>query len=809
MLADLRFAFRLLLKQPGFTAVAVLTMAVAIGANTALFSVINAVVLRPIDYPQPDQLVRLWDVSPARGIEFPAVSLPRYRYFRDHATLLANTALSVGNAVTITDGGDAEQVPSLIATANFFPTLGLQPQLGRFFSADEDRPGGANVVLISQHLWESRFGGAPGVLGRKITLDGVPCQVIGVLPAVMPVPFNQVDLIQPRPEEVPFVAPEARDGGAAVWQMTARLKPGVTREAAERQLRQLDSQLREKNPQFIDAQYSIQLRQFADEIIPSQLRLASWVLVAAVVAVLLIACANIANLSLARLTTRSKEIAVRASLGAARTAIVRQFLVESLVVAAGGAVLGVLLASWGLDGIRLLAAQQLPRIDRVSIDGTTLLFALGATTAATLLVGLYPAWQATRTDVQTVLKDTGRGTAGSHANKLFRSALVIGEVAASLVLLIGAALLLYSFARLQHTAPGFVPDRVAVGTVNLPPRDYPTPEKQREFVRQLQGKLDAAPELQAAGVGFGMPLTNSIAFTPYSVDGRPILPIPERPLVGLRQVTPGFFRALGITAREGRLLAPTDEKNTPMVGVINESLAKKLFPHERAVGHFLRFGAKAETRCEIVGVIGDVKSAGLAAPAPDEIYFAHSQRGNGFFHVVGKAKPGLSAAAVIPVLRRTLRDIDPGVALATPQTADELIAQDLQAQKALSLLLGAFAALAALLAAVGIYSVIAYNVSQRRSEIGVRMALGATTRSIFQLVLKNAGTLVGLGMSIGLLTAIGASRILRQLLFEVQPFDPLVFAVVVAGFTFVGILAAVIPARRAMAVDPVIALRAE
>jgi putative ABC transport system permease protein len=808
MLSDLRFALRLLLKQPGFSAVAVLTMAVAIGANTALFSVVNAVVLRPIDFPRPDELVRVWAVNPARNIEFPAVSWPRYIYFRDHATKLAHVALSVGNAVTITDGRDAEQVPNMMATANLFATLGLTPKLGRFFNADEDRTGGPNVALINQRLWQARFGGTPDVIGKQVTIDGVPTTIIGVLPT-MPVPFNEVQIVNPRPLEVPFLTPQARDGGAAVWQLTARLQPGVNREAAEQELGRLNAEVAAQNPQLIDAQNPLQLRLFANEIIPPPLRLGSWILVAAVIAVLLIACANIANLSLSRLASRTKEIAVRASLGAGRRAIIQQFLMESFVMAALGGALGVLLASWSLDGIRLLAAQQLPRIEHVAIDATTLGFAFGATLLSTLLVGFYPAWLATRANVQAVLKETGRGTTGGSANKRFRNLLVVVEVAASVVLLIGAALLLYSFARLQRTHLGFDPAGVAVGTINLPQQAYPTPEKQRQFVRLLQDKLDAAPELAAGGAGFGMPLTNSIALTPYSVNGKPILPIGERPLVMIRQVSPGFFAAIGATLKEGRWITARDEENGPAVAVLNETFAKQVFPEGSAVGKTLLFGRDGEKKCEVVGVMHDVKSAGISAPVTGEIYFAHAQRGGGFFTVIGKAKPGLDAAAVVPVLRRVVHEVDPNIALATPQTADELVAQDLQGLRAMSLLLGAFAALAGLLATVGIYSIIACNVTQRTAEIGVRIALGASARDIFRLVLKSAGALIGIGLVIGLGVAGGTSQVLRQLLFEVQPFDPAIFAIVAATFAVVGCIAAVIPARRATLVDPLIALRAE
>jgi predicted permease len=377
------------------------------------------------------------------------------------------------------------------------------------------------------------------------------------------------------------------------------------------------------------------------------------------------------------------------------------------------------------------------------------------------------------------------------------------------VLLIGAALLLYSFARLQRTALGFDPARVAVGAINLPSEAYPTPEKQREFLRLLEEKLNAAPELSAGGAGFGMPLTGSVALTPYSVAGRPVLPLPERPLVGLSQVGPGFFSSLGMTLREGRFLTSADTASVPSVAVINETLAKKLFPGESAVGHSLLFGRDAEKKCEIVGVVHDVKSAGIAAPAGDQVYFAHAQRGGGFFHVIGKAKPGQKATSVIPVLRRVVHELDPALAVATPQTADELVAQSLQGMRALSALLGAFAALAAVLAAVGIYGVIACNVTQRTAEIGVRIALGASTHDIFRLILRSAGVLVGVGLAIGLAVAAGASRVLQRLLFEVQPLDLGVFALVAVGFAAIGAVAALIPARRATLVDPLVALRSE
>jgi putative ABC transport system permease protein len=368
---------------------------------------------------------------------------------------------------------------------------------------------------------------------------------------------------------------------------------------------------------------------------------------------------------------------------------------------------------------------------------------------------------------------------------------------------------LFSFARLTRTAPGFDPERVALGTINLPAQRYPKPEQQREFMRQLQEKLDTLPELSAAGLVFGMPLTQLTAFTPYSVGGRPILPLAERKLVGIRQVTPGYFAALGIRLKEGRFLAAADHGKSAPVILVNETLAQKLFPGASAVGQALLFGRNGENKFEIVGVIRDVRTAGLAAPVPDEVYFPHVQRGGAFMVMVGKAKPGLGAAAVLPALRRALKEMDPAVAFANPQTAAELIAQDTQGTSALTTLLGVFAGIAALLAFVGIYSVMAYNVTQRTGEIGVRMALGATTGNILRLVLRHAGTLLALGLALGVAGAFGVARLLRQLLFEVQPFDPLVFASVTLAFLGAGLAACLIPARRAMRVDPIVALRTE
>ncbi len=814
----MRFAFRQLLNAPGFTAVAVLTMAVAIGANTALFSVMNAVMLRPLDFPEPDRIVRYWSNNPERNLDNPVLFWNTWEHIRDNQTVFSHAAVSVFNFATITGEGEPEQVPTLLASVDFLPMLGLVPQLGRVYTAAEDREGAPAVGLISHRLWETRFGRDVDVLGRTLTLDGVPMTIIGVLPPRLPVPFNTPDIIQPRPYEVPFLTPQNRDR-AGVWQMTARLAPGVSREAAEAQILQLHAQLKLANPTHLDAASIPRLRLLADEVF-GNLNATFWVLAGAVGAVLLIACANIANLALARLSARQKEIAVRSSLGATRGAIVRQFLLESLVVSAIGGVLGVLFALWSIAGIRLLAGQQLPRAAEIGLDGSVLGFAIAVTAVTALLVGLYPALQASRTDVQAALKDAGRGTAGATTGRTFRSALIVTEIALSMVLLICAGLLILSFVRLQQTPLGFVAEGVAGGNVSLPQARYSKPELSREFYRQLQEKIDQAPELAGGGATTIMPLTQAATFTAYGVHGRPLPAIPDRPIAGIRTVTTGFFPAMGMQLQEGRWFGPEDRAlpttaagspDPAAIGVcvINAQLARKLFPGEPALGQMLRFGIDGELRAEIVGVLRDVKTAGVAQPVPDEIYFPREQRGGGFMTVIGRARPGLRADAVLPVLRRIIQELDPAVALASPATVTDLVAQSVAVQRLMMTLLMAFAGIAALLAAVGIYSVMAYSVARRTGEIGVRMALGATAGNILGLVLRNAALLLGAGLLLGLAGATGATRLLQESLYEVKPFDPAVFAGVALLFAGVAALACLIPARRAMQVDPMTALRTE
>ncbi len=805
---DLKYAIRSLLKTPGFTTVAILTMAVAIGACASLFSVLQAVVLKPLPYPDPDSLVSIWGVNRERNLEAPVISWSKYEAFRDRRDVFSAISMSAGNGFTLVEGtGEPEQVFGLHASANFLPVLGLNPVRGRSFSPEEDQEGGPPVAMISEKLWRSRFGADPAIIGRVITIDGVPREIVGLLPSPLPVPFNQTEILVPRPLELPYLTPQNRNN-AITHQAFARLAPGVTLEQANLRVQEMQQQFAAANPGHIDANNQSEVRTLADQVL-GNLDRTFWTLAGAVAAVLLIACANIANLFLARVSARQKEIAVRLSLGARRGEIVRQFMVESLVFTLVASVGGVLFAAWSLQGIQLLAGPQLPRAEEIAIDPIVLAFSLGAALVAAVLIGVYPALQASRTDVQLVLKDSGRGAGGGSAAKAFRHLLVVTQVALSLTLLICAGLLVLSFSKLQRTDLGFEPEGRAFGLINLPNARYGQPELSREFFRQLQDRMNQAPELAAGGAIFGLPLDGSNAISPYLIKGRPTQPIHERPLANVRQVTTGYFAAMGIRLREGRFFTDQDRFGGENVAIINDTLARKLFPNESPLDQHFLIGPNGDIPVRIVGVIRDVKAAGLAAPPPDEIYYARDQRGGAFMQVVGQARTGLSASAVIPVLRRIVAEIDPAVALAAPRTMRNQVDQSIGVQRVTMALLIAFATIAALLAAVGIFSVMAYAVTQRTGEIGVRMALGASGRDILSLILRSGVRQIGLGLLVGLGGAFAASRLLRQILFEVEPFDLRVFAAVAAAFALIAALACLIPARRATRVDPMVALRTE
>ncbi|WP_415911071.1 ABC transporter permease [Oleiharenicola sp. Vm1] len=743
----------------------------------------------------------------ARELEAPALSWAKYELYKQRTDVFADLSMSAGNSFTLTEGrGEPEQVNGWHVTANFLPILGLQPLRGRNFTAEEDSDAGAPVAMISRQLWENRFASDPAIVGRVIQIDGVGREIVGVLPD-LPLPFNGTGVLVPKAGDLPYFPKANRDNGI-VHQAIGRLAPGVTLEAAQLRVNEMAKQFRADRPNHVDAENENELRTITRQVL-GNLDRTFWTLAGAVAAVLLIACANIANLFLARVSARQKEIAVRLSLGARRTEVIRQFLAESAVFTCGAGVLGILLAWWSLRAIQIVAGPQLPRADEIALDPLVLAFSLVTALVAAVLIGVYPAWQASRTDVGTVLKDNTRGAGGGTTAKAFRHFLVVAQVAMSLTLLICAGLLVLSFYKLQRAELGFAVEGRALGQLNLPAARYSKPELIREFYRQLQQKLDEAPELAAGGVAFGMPLTQAGFISPYAVQGRPIPEPTKQALASIRFASVGYFNAMGIRLLEGRLFTSQDRADGERVIVINETLARKLFPGESPLDKVLLNGPNSSIKNRIVGVIRDVKANGLASPPPDEIYIPALQRSGAFMNVVAAAKPGLAASTVIPVLRRLVKEIDPTLAVAQPQTIEQVVSQSIGVQRVTMALLLAFAAIAALLAAVGVYSVMAYAVTQRTGEIGVRMALGASPASILGLVLRAGALQVGTGLVLGLAGAFAASRLLQQTLYQVKPFDPLVFSAVAAFFAVVATFACLVPAARAMRVNPLDALRTE
>ncbi len=801
----LRFAFRSLAKSPGFSLVAILTIAVGIGANTAFFSVFDRLILHPTTFPQPASLTALWAINNSASFVAPALSWPRYEQIQAHASSFSSVANSAFDNFTLTGDGDPEQLNGLRVTASFFPTLGVPVLRGRNFTPEEDVPNGPAVCILSHELWRTRFGGRDSIVGENIQLNGQSWQVVGILPPNLSNPFSPVQVFVPRVFDVTGLTPVQVQIGAGYCQPIARLKPGFTLAQANAELAALSKAYGEQFPTKLDAPNLIEARDYNAALV-GNLRPTFYTLLGAVAFVLLIACANVASLFLGRLFSRHKEIAVRQSLGASRGQIVRQFLVESLVFSTLAGALGVLLALWSLKTIESVVSSQLPPNTTLSLDWSALGFTACVTLASGLLIGLAPALQASKPRLVEVLNDSARGSSGARGGR-FRSTLIVSQVALSIVLLVGSTLLLLSFLRLERTPPGFDPHGVASAFVGIPINRYRTKPEQAGFFNQVVERLKANAQVKEAAIGLGLPLNNFGARAPYSVDGRPILPLPQRPLANFQVVSEDFFRLLRIPIREGRAFTARDRDGAPGVCIINETLAKRLFPGESALGKVLMRGRDAELKHVIVGVINDVKSNGLNAPVPDEVYYPMGQIGQSGMAVI--ARTDGDPNTLQSIIRGAVAAVDPNQPISFFQTLDTGLAQTLGVQKIIASLTAVFAGLALVLASVGLYSVLAYTVTQRTTEIGIRMALGAQRAEVITLVMHSGLKLVGLGVAIGLIAAAGAARLIQTLLFAVQPLDPLVYGGVALLFAGIAALACLVPSLRASRIDPLVALRAE
>jgi predicted permease len=805
---DLRFALRQLLKSPAFTLLAVLTLALGIGMNTAIFSLIHDLFLRGLPFTEPDRLVILQAEAKERNLEQLPMSVPRFWHFRDGQTVFSSFAADSGTGFIVTGLGDPVQVNGANTTANYMETLGVRPILGRNFLPQEEMT--ADVALVSTNFWRRRLNSDPQVIGRSVTLNSVPTTIVGVLPNLPVAWFGRdLEILTVKPFDLPGLTRERLMRGVSFLRVVGRLKPGVTIDQVRAAMPALQQGYREQRPDNADNSWSPVVIPAAEDA-TGNLRPAFLTLLAAVSFVLLIACSNVANLLLVRFTGRRREIALRMALGASRSGVVRLFVFESTLVSLLAGVVGTCLALWVVSVIPKLAADNLPLEGGVALNAPVLFFTLGLSLLTGVAMGLYPAWQSSRADLVAGLKDGGRAISGSRGQQRFRRGLVAVQVGLSVVLLAGAALLIASFMRLSRQASGFNPERLWVGGVGLPPAQYPDPESKARFADRLLAELKNTPGVEAVALSDGVPLNGQSSRSPYArVDGNPP-PLNQRPLGLTRSISPGFLKTFGIPLLAGRDIDERDGVDKPLVVLVSKSTAQKLFPAgEDPIGKRIFFGTDNNTglAAEIVGVVADVRSLRLDRPNDVEFYRPWPQRAFPFFLVT--ARSGVKAEATAGMVRSALSKIDSALPIIQPATMNEIVDQSLGQRRLTMTLLGAFAGIALVLAMVGIYGAVAYTVEQRTGEIGVRMALGAQTADVLRLVVRQGMTPVVIGLVLGLAASLALGRLLTAQLYEVSAHNPALLAGTSVTLAVVALLACLIPARRASLVNPIEALRTE
>jgi len=795
---DVRYGFRSLLKRPGFTAIALVALALGIGANTAIFSLVNAVVLQPLPYPEPERLVWVWGNFP--GGNRASVSPADYLDFRSQNKSFEQFAatVSITSTTTLTGSGEPEPLNASVVTGNYFQALGVTPALGRGFSLDNEKPGNDQVAIISYELWQRRFAGNPGIVNQRINLDSKSFEVIGVMPKNLTFP-QTADLWVP----LNFDGnPELRVRKAHFLRPLGRLKPGVTMAQAQSDTDGIATQLEKQYPNS-NTGWSLRLEGLRDRLIGSS-KTSLFILFGAVGFVLLIACANVANLLLVRAAGRQKEIALRTALGASRFRIVRQLMTESLLLAIIGGTIGALIAAWGIDLLVLLSGNTIPPTATVRIDATVLAFTLVTTVITGLLFGLAPALRTMKLNLSDTLKEGGRsGGEGTLKNRT-RSLLVVFESALAVVLLIGAGLLIRSFIALQNTNPGFDANNVLTMRVDLPRGKYDTPEKASSFFQQLEQRLSGLPGVEKVGFITELPLTGQPNDAPFTVEGRPAVARGQEFGADFRRVNQNYFEALRIPLLRGRNFTPQEVRDNARMIVVSESLVNTAFPNEEALGKRL-MTVLSDKPFEIIGVVGDIRHRSLEFQPYATMYLPTFTSGRMNLTLRTQGDP----MSLVPAVRKEVSGIDPEQPVAAIRTMDEWVDRSTATPRYRTTLLGLFAAIAMILAATGIYGVMSYSVAQRTHEIGIRMALGARQGDVRRMVVGQGMLLVAVGLGIGLLTAFGVTRVMNTLLFQVTAKDPLTFLAVAGLLSIVAFVACFIPARRATKVDPLTALRYE
>ncbi|MEO8131151.1 MAG: ABC transporter permease [Bryobacteraceae bacterium] len=797
MWRDALYALRTMRKNPAFALAAVLTLSLGIGANTTIFTVVNAVLLKPLAYRDPDRLVRV-----SRGITF-----TKFEAIRQAQSFTGTGAFLASNEnITLSAADGPEPLKGARVTPNFLSILGLSPLLGRSFLPGEENQG-AQVAMISSELWHRRFGGDPRVVGTNARLASASYTIVGVLPAGFSFPFSDVDVWRPL-QAAAF--PERLRMHSPILNAFARLKPDVSPQAATAELAVIHRQYAQANPGMLDGRPNEagQVTPMKDYLV-RDIRSMLWMLFGAVGFLLLIACANVAGLLLARASSRSREFAIRAALGAGRGRIIAQLLTESLLLAIAGGGLGLLLADWSLRAVAGLPGLDLPRMEEIQLNGMVLAFAAGLSVFTSLLFGLAPALAASRPELAGVMKGAVQTTWPKRMRLWLnpRGALVVGQVALSIILLIGAALLIESLARLRQVDPGFQTASLLTMQIGLPLTRYDTTQKQTAFFEDLVRRVESVPGVRGAAVTLTLPMTG-YAGTPVHLVGSPLLQLNERPIATLQAVTPGYFRTLAIPTRRGRDFEARDKSDTPFVAIINESLARRFWPAypkgEDPVGHHLLAGANPEP-LQIVGVVADVRQGGLADEATLGIYRPRSQTQPlpAMFAVRTTGDPLRYAYAI----RSQVTAIDRDQAVTNVKSMEQVVEASEGQRQTIMILLAVFAGIGLLLAVVGIYGVIAYSVAQRTKELGIRRALGAKESDILKLVLEQALGLTIAGAVLGIAGAVALTRLLQGLLFGVSPTDSLTFGGITFLLILVALAASYVPARRAARVDPSTALR--
>jgi putative ABC transport system permease protein len=806
LIQDLRYGVRALLRTRGFTAVALATLALGIGANTAIFSVVDAVLLKPLPYARPDRLVRVYQTLPSQGVDNNGTSYPNYADWAARVRAFEDLGAIRLHDYTLTDRGEPALVVAGTLTSNVFRLLRARPLLGRGLVASDDSAGAAPVAVLTEKLWRQRFGGDPSAVGKTVALDRRLFTVVGVMPASFTTPpeIPVAELWTPLTQDPVFADLRERRGGHYLT-VVGRLADGRTREQAQAELASVVSALGRAYPKENEG-WGVRLVPLADSLV-SGFRTALLVLLGAVALVFLIACANIANLLLARASSRSREIAIRTALGAGRGRLARQFLTECLVLSLAGGALGVALAYAAMGALRRLLPDDLPRAGEIAVDSRVLIFSLCASVLAALVFGLAPALQTGGTSLSSSLREGSAGSGESGRRRRLRAALVVAETALSFVLLVGAGLLARSFVRLRETPLGFDPSGVLTAGMSLPRSQYDQPAQWTGFFSSLVERLRGEPGVQSVAVALPLPLMGGGLNFGFRVEGRALPPGASEPSANYTAMTPDYFRLMRIPLIRGRLFTEADGADRPKVCVVSADLARLYFPDEDPIGRRLVFGARESVPHEIVGVVGNVKRDGLAVVSRPEMYvpFAQEPWWAGYVTVRTSGDP----ASLAPAVRAHVRALDATLPIEEAQPMTRTVYDSAAQPRFRTTLLAAFGAAALLLAALGLYGVVSYGVGRRTRELGIRVALGAQRGDVLRMILGEGLLLAGIGLAVGLAGALVLTRYLSSLLFEVGRLDPATYAAVAATLLGASLLAGLLPARRATRVDPVTALRQE